>query len=103
MKTGGGTQTTTADMPSDWRQQMDDELREAYNEVDVTSDEFTIADAMDDWAISYGRAARKLAGMVEAGVLATRKAYDPRVQKQVNAYKRVINAGDSSIKSGDSE
>jgi len=86
---GGSTTTSIADLPADWRQQMDDELRDAYNEVDVASDEFTIADAMDDWAISYGRAARKLAGMVEAGVLVTRKAYDPRVKKQVNAYRRL--------------
>jgi hypothetical protein len=93
MKTGGGTQTVTADLPADWRQQMDDELREELKGLDSVSemkpDEFTARDVVGLWVPTLQGTTRRLKALVEGEELAVRKAYDPRIGKQVNAYRRV--------------
>ena len=95
MKTGGGVQTTTADLPADWRQQMDDELRDALkvldaeNNIDREDGEFTIADSVGIWAETRSGTQKKLVKLVAAGKLTKRKAYDPEVKSLVNAYRRV--------------
>ena len=95
MKTGGGTQTVTADLPADWRQTMDDELREdlrlldAENTIDRDDGEFTIADSVGIWAETRSGTQKKLAKLVAAGKLTKRKAYDPESKAKVNAYRRV--------------
>jgi len=95
MKTGGGTHTVTADLPSDWRRQMDEEMREALkaldaeNNIDREAGEFTIADSVGIWAVSASGTQKKVAKLVAAGKLTVRKAYDPEGKKLVNAYKKV--------------
>ena len=95
MKTGGGTQTVTADLPADWRQQMDDELRDALKALDAENNinredgEFTIADSVGIWADTKSGTQKKLTKLVAAGKVTVRKAYDPEGKAKVNAYKKV--------------
>ena len=93
MKTGGGTQTTTAAVPSDWRRQMDDELRDTLKELDVVdevkADEFTANDAIGLWVPTLQGTTRRLKALVAEGAVTVRKAYDPRIGRQVNAYRMV--------------
>ena len=93
MKTGGGTHTVTADLPADWRRQMDDELRNALKELSVIpmeADEFTARDVVGLWMPTLPGTTRRLKALVEGEELTVRKAYDPRIGREVNAYKRVI-------------
>ena len=93
MKTGGGTQTTTASLPNDWRRQMDEELRNKLKELSVTAmeaDEFTARDVVGLWMPTLPGTTRRLKALVEGEELTVRKAYDPRIGREVNAYKRVI-------------
>ena len=93
MKTGGGTQTTTADVPSDWRRQANDELRDTLKALDtvdeVKADEFTANDAIGLWVPTLQGTTRRLKALVAEGAVTVRKAYDPRIGRQVNAYKMV--------------
>ncbi len=95
MKTGGGTQTTTADMPADWRRQVDDELRDALkaldaeNNIDRENGEFTAQDAVGIWAESRSGTQKKLVRLLADGKVTVRKAYDPECKSQVSAYRRV--------------
>ena len=93
MKTGGGTQTTTADLPSDWRRQMDDELRDALRELDadnnIKPDEFTAKEAIGIWRPSLSGTKKFLRRLMADGAVTMRKAYDPRSKTNVNAYKKV--------------
>ena len=94
MKTGGGTQTATADMPADWRRQMDDELRntlkelDAGNNIDREGGEFTNQDAVGIWRPSLSSTKKFIAKLVENEELSMRRAYDPDAKQMVNAYKR---------------
>ena len=93
MKTGGGTQTTTADLPSDWRRQMDDEMRDALKALDaennIKDDEFTNKDAVGIWRDSLSGTKKYLARLVADGSVTVRTAYDPRSKVKVKAYKKV--------------
>ena len=93
MKTGGGTHTVTADLPADWRRQMDDELREALKGLDSVSEmkphEFTARDVVGLWVPTLQGTTRRLKALVEGEELTVRKAYDPRIGREVNAYRRV--------------
>jgi len=95
MKTGGGSATSVADLPADWRQQMDDEMREALkaldaeNNIDRDAGEFTIKEAIGIWATSRPGTQKKMNRLVAQGKLTKRRAYDPEVKNLVNAYKRV--------------
>ncbi len=92
MLAGGGTHTVTADMPADWRRQMDDELRNALKELSVTpmeADEFTARDVIGLWMPSLQATTRRLKALVEGEELTVRKSYDPRIGREVNAYRRV--------------
>ncbi len=93
MKTGGGTQTVTADLPADWRRQMDDEMRDALKELgaenNVQAGEFTVKDVIGLWRPSLTGTKQYLARLVEEGSVTVRTAYDPRVKNKVNAYKKV--------------
>ena len=93
MKTGGGTQTTIADLPADWRQTMDDELRDALKALDadknIKADEFTAKQAMGIWRPSLSGTKRYIERLVAGGELTVRKAYDPEARVNVNAYRRV--------------
>ena len=94
MKTGGGTQTATADLPAGWRQTMDDELREALKELDAENSidreggEFTASEAVGIWAVSRSGTQKKLLRLLADGKVAVRTAYDPKCKKQVSAYRR---------------
>ena len=93
MLTGGGTHTVTADMPADWRRQMDDELRESLKELDaeknIKADEFTAKDAIGIWRPSLSSTKKYLYRLLEEGAVTVRKAYDPRAKRSVNAYRKV--------------
>ena len=95
MKTGGGSSTSLADLPADWRQQMDDELRnklkelDAENTIDRDAGEFTASEAVGIWAVSKSGTRKTAARLVKEGKLTVRKAYDPEVKNLVNAYKKV--------------
>ena len=93
MKAGGGVQTTTADLPADWRQQMDDEMREALKALDadknIQPDEFTAKQAMGIWRPSLSGTKKYIASLVEDGSLTVRKCYDPKAGVNVNAYRKV--------------
>ena len=90
---GGGSVRSVADLPSDWRRQMDEEMREALRELDAENNidrdagEFTIADSVGIWAVSASGTQKKVTKLVAAGKLTVRKAYDPEGKKLVNAYK----------------
>ena len=90
---GGGSTTSVADLPSDWRRTMNDEMRDALkaldaeNNIDREGGEFTIADSVGIWAESASGTQKKVAKLVAAGKLTVRKAYDPEGKKKVNAYK----------------
>jgi len=90
---GGGSTTSIADLPADWRQQMDDETRallELDNTGEMKDDEFTAKDAMEVLKVSSLPAANyRLKKHVKEGAVTVRKAYDPRIGRQVNAYRRV--------------
>jgi len=93
MKTGGGTQTTTADLPSDWRRTVDDETRDtlmAFSaERNIKDDEFTTKDAVGIWCDSPRATRDHLDGLVKQGAVTVRKAYNPETKGLVNAYKMV--------------
>ena len=93
MKTGGGTHTATADLPADWRRQMDDELRNKLKELDadrsIHQDEFTSRDVVGLWRESHSGTKKYLYRLLADGLVTVRKAYDPRVKTQVNAYRKV--------------
>ena len=93
MKTGGGTQTTTADLPADWRRTMDDETREALMafsaERNIKDDEFTAKDAVGIWCNSPRATRDHLDNLVKEGAVTMRKAYNPETKGLVNAYKIV--------------
>ena len=93
MNTGGGTQTTTADLPSDWRRQVNDELRDALRELDadnnIKPDEFTAKEAIGIWRPSLSGTKKFLRRLMADGAVTMRKAYDPRSKTNVNAYKKV--------------
>ena len=93
MTTGGGTQTTTADVPSDWRRQVNEELRDTLKALDAVdemgADEFTANDAIGLWVPTLQGTTRRLKALVAEGAVTVRKAYDPRIGRQVNAYKMV--------------
>ena len=101
MKTGGGTQTVTADLPADWRRQMDDEMRDALKALDAdkTIDreggEFTVKEAIGIWRESLGGTKKYVARLVEAGELSVRYVYDPECKMNVNAYK--VNPSDTAV------
>ena len=90
---GGGTAGGVADLPSDWRRQMDEETKAFLvldNTGEMKDDEFTARDAMAAMnGVSLASATRRLKKHVEQGAMTVRKAYDPRIGKQVNAYKMV--------------
>ena len=90
---GGGTTSSLADLPSDWRRQMDDELRDTLKALDtvdeVAADEFTANDAIGLWVPTLQGTTRRLKALVAEGAVTVRKAYDPRIGRQVNAYKMV--------------
>jgi len=89
---GGGTTTSIVDMPADWRRQMDDELRNALKELSVTAmeaDEFTARDVVGLWMPTLPGTTRRLKALVEGEELTVRKAYDPRIGREVNAYRKV--------------
>ena len=90
---GGSTTTSIADLPSDWSRQMDDELRNALKDLDVVdevaADEFTANDVIGLWVPTLQGTTRRLKMLVAEGSVTTRKAYDPRISRQVNAYKKV--------------
>lgn len=89
---GGGSTTSVAKLATGWRQQMDDELRETLKELSVTTmeaDEFTARDVIGLWVPTLQGTTRRLKALVEGEELTVRTAYDPRICKQVNAYKRV--------------
>ena len=91
---GGGSTTSLADLPADWRQQMDDELREvlknldAENTIDRDAGEFTASEAVGIWATTVSGTRKKLRRLMAAGKVTVRKAYDPEVKSLVNAYRR---------------
>ena len=72
---------------------MNDELRDALKELDVVdevkADEFTANDAIGLWVPTLQGTTRRLKALVAEGAVTVRKAYDPRIGKQVNAYKMV--------------
>ena len=90
---GGGCTTSLADLPADWRQQMDDELRNALKELDVDKnikpDEFTNQDAVGIWRDSLSGTKKYLARLLDDGLVTVRTAYDPRSKTKVRAYKKV--------------
>ena len=90
---GGGSTTSIADLPSDWRRQMNDEMREALKALDaennIKDDEFTNQDAVGIWRDSLSGTKRHLARLVEDGLVTVRTAYDPRSKNKVKAYKMV--------------
>ena len=92
---GGATVSSIADLPSDWRRQMDDELRDALRELDAENTidrddgEFTIVDAVGIWAESRSGTQKKANRLVEEGKLTVRRVYDPECKNKVNAYKKV--------------
>ena len=90
---GGSTVSSIADLPSDWRRQMDEEMRDALKALDAVdelgADEFTAKDAIGLWVPTLQGTTRRLKALVAEGAVTTRKAYDPRIGRQVNAYKKV--------------
>ena len=72
---------------------MNDELRDALKALDVVdevkADEFTANDAIGLWVPTLQGTTRRLKALVAEGAVTVRKAYDPRIGKQVNAYKMV--------------
>jgi len=90
---GGGTTTSVADLPNDWRRQMDEEMRAALKALDadrsIKADEFTARDAVGIWRPSLSGTKKYLARLVKDGAVTVRKAYDPRTKNRVNAYKKV--------------
>ena len=93
MKTGGGTHTVTADLPPDWRRQMNDEMRDELKALDaennIKPDEFTNKDAVGIWRDSLSGTKRHLARLVADGLVTVRMAYDPRSKVNVKAYRKV--------------
>jgi len=89
---GGSTATSIADLPADWRQQMDDELREALkaldaeNNIDRDAGEFTCRDAVGIWASSRSGTQKKLQRLLADGKVTVRKVYDGEAKNKVNAY-----------------
>ena len=90
---GGATVSSVADLPSDWRRQMDDEMRDALKALDsvteIQADEFTAGDVIDLWGLNRSGTTRRLMALVKEGSVTVRKAYDPRSGRQANAYKKV--------------
>ena len=90
---GGGTTTSIADLPADWRRTMNDELREALKALDaennIKDDEFTNQDAVGIWRDSLSGTKKYLARLVAGGAVTVRTAYDPRSKNKVKAYKMV--------------
>ena len=90
---GGGCATSVADISSDWRRQMDDELRDALKALDaennIKADEFTNQDAVGIWRDSLSGTKKYLARLVADGSVTVRTAYDPRSKNKVKAYKKV--------------
>jgi len=93
MKTGGGSTTSVADLPADWRQQMDDEMREALKAIEleksINEDEFTVKDAVGIWRPTLIGTKKHLYRLHKAGAVTVRTAYDPRVERMVNVYRKV--------------
>ena len=93
MTTGGGTHTVTADLPSDWRRQMNEEMRDALKALDadnnIKDDEFTAKDAVGIWRDSFKGTKTYLRRLIKEGSVTVRMAYDPRAQRRVNVYKKV--------------
>ena len=90
---GGGSVSSVADLQSDWRRKVDDELRDALKALDDTIDrdagEFTAKDAVGIWGVGRSATLRKCNKLVDDGKLTVRGAYDPEVKMRVNAYKKV--------------
>ena len=90
---GGGCTTSVADLPADWRRQMDDELRNKLKELDADTnmqpDELTANDAVGIWRNSYKGKKTYLIKLATEGSVTMRTAYDPRAQLRVNVYKKV--------------
>ena len=90
---GGGCTTSVADLPADWRRQMDDELRDALKGLDSVSEmkpnEFTARDVVGLWLPTLQGTTRRLKALVEDEELTVRKAYDPRIGREVNAFRKV--------------
>lgn len=72
---------------------MDDEMREALKALEVENsikqDEFTVRDAVGIWCPTYSGTQKRLLGMTRAGLVTARVIYDPRVKRNVRAYKKV--------------
>ena len=72
---------------------MNDELRDALKAFDAVdelgADEFTANDAIGLWVPTLQGTTRRLKALVAEGAVTVRKAYDPRIGRQVNAYKMV--------------
>ena len=90
---GGGCTASVADLPADWRRQVDDEMREALKALDadtnIQPDEFTAKDAVGIWRNSYKGTKTYLLALTKDGSVTMRTAYDPRAQRRVNVYKKV--------------
>jgi len=90
---GGGSTGSVADLPSDWRRQMDEEMRDALKmlgqENNIQDDEFTANDAVGIWRPSLGGTKAYLARLVKEGSVTVRKAYNPETKCRTNAYKKV--------------
>ena len=92
---GGGTTTSIADLPADWRRTMNDELRDALkaldaeNTIDRDDGEFTASEAVGIWAKTPSGTRKKLRRLYVAGKVTVREVYDPEVKRMVNAYKMV--------------
>ena len=91
---GGGCTTSVAKLATDWRRQMDDELRNALKELDAENTidrdagEFTASEAIGIWAETIGGTRKKLRRLMADGKVTVREVYDPEVKRKVNAYKR---------------
>ena len=72
---------------------MNEELRDTLKELDAVdemgADEFTANDAIGLWVPTLQGTTRRLKALVAEGAVTVRKAYDPRIGRQVNAYKMV--------------
>ena len=91
---GGGTTTSIAKLPADWRRTMNDEMREALksldagNNIDREGGEFTNKDAVGIWRPSISGTKKFIAKLLENEELTMRRAYDPEAKQMVNAYKK---------------
>lgn len=96
MKTGGGSTTSVADMPADWRCTVDDELRNKLKELDADNNinredgEFTIKESVGIWAKTASGTQKKLRRLLAAGKVSVREVYDPEVKRRVIAYKKKV-------------